>query len=76
MQTERAIPDNKPDIIIRDYEKRTCMLIDVANSGERNMFKKLAEKIIKYKDLIIEIWPMWNMKTKQIPLTIGAAGNI
>ena len=30
VQTDRTIPNNKPDIIIRDNEKRTCMLIDVA----------------------------------------------
>ena len=33
MQTDRTIPNNKLDIIIRDNEKRTCMLIDVAISG-------------------------------------------
>jgi hypothetical protein len=27
------------------------MLIDVANSGDRNVIKKEAEKILKYKDL-------------------------
>jgi len=42
---------NKPDIIIRDNEKGTCMLIDVAISGDRNVIKKEAEKILKYKDL-------------------------
>jgi hypothetical protein len=26
VQTGRTIPNNKPDIIIRDNEKRTCML--------------------------------------------------
>jgi hypothetical protein len=31
------------------------MLIDVAVSGERNVIKKEAEKILKYKDLKIEI---------------------
>jgi len=40
VQTERTIPNNKPDIIIRDNEKRTCMLIDVAISGDRNVIKK------------------------------------
>jgi hypothetical protein len=30
----------KPDIIIRDNEKGTCMLIDVAISGDRNVIKK------------------------------------
>jgi hypothetical protein len=53
VQTDRTIPSNKPVIIIRDNKKRTCMLIDVANSGDRNMFKKEAEKIIKYKDLTV-----------------------
>jgi hypothetical protein len=43
VQTDRTIPNNKPDIIIRDNEKRTCMLIDVAISGDRNMTKKEAE---------------------------------
>jgi len=33
VQTDRTIPNNKPDIIIRGNEKRTCMLIDVAISG-------------------------------------------
>jgi hypothetical protein len=76
MQTDRAIPNNKPDIIIRDDEKRTCILIDVAISGERNVIKKEAEKILKYKDLVIEIQRMWNVKTEQIPVIIGAAGTI
>ena len=40
VQTDRTSPNNKPDIIIRDNEKRTCMLIDVAISGDRNMIKK------------------------------------
>ena len=31
---------NKPDIIIHDNEKGTCMLIDVAISGDRNVIKK------------------------------------
>ena len=46
--------NNKPDIIIRDNEKRTWMLIDVTISGDRNVIKKGAEKILKYKDLTIE----------------------
>jgi len=48
------------------------MLIDVAISGDRNVIKKEAEKIIKYKDLTIEIKRMRNVKTKVIPVIIGA----
>jgi len=32
VQTDRTVPNNKPDIIIRNNENRTCMLIDVAIS--------------------------------------------
>jgi len=40
------------------------MLIDVANSGDRSVIKKEAEKILKYKDLTIEIQRMWKIKNK------------
>ena len=76
VQTDRTIPNNKPDIIIRDNEKGTCMLIDVAISGDRNVIKKEAEKLLKYKDLTIEIQRMWNVKTKVIPVIIGATGAV
>ena len=51
VQTDRTIPNNKPDIIICDNEKRTCMLIDVAISGDRNMIRKEAEKILNIDTL-------------------------
>jgi len=76
VQTDRTIPNNKPDIIICDNEKGTCMLIDVAISGDRNLIKKEAKKILKYKDLTIEIQRMWNVKTKVVPVIIGATGTI
>ena len=51
VQTHRSIPNNKPDIIVRDNKQGRCMLIDVAISGHRNVIKKEAEKFIKYEDL-------------------------
>ena len=76
VRTERTIPNNKPDIINRDNKQWTWMVIDVAISGDRNVIKKEAENILKYKDLIIEIQHMWNLKAKVIPVIIGATGTI
>jgi hypothetical protein len=72
VQTDSTIPNNKSDIVIRDYEKGTCMSIDVAIPGDRNVIQKEAKKILKYKDLTIEIQRMWNVKTRVIPVIIGA----
>ena len=61
MQTDGTIPNNKPDTIIHDNKKGTCVLIDVAIPGDRNVIKKEAEKTVKHKNLITEIQPMWNV---------------
>ena len=76
MRTDRTIPNNKPDITIRDNKQGTSMLIDFAISGDRNVIKKEAGKILKYKDFIIEIQRMWNLKTIVIPVITGATGTI
>jgi hypothetical protein len=48
------------------------MLIYAAIPGVRNVIKKEAKKILKYKDLIKEIQHMWYMKAKVIPEVTGA----
>ena len=48
----------------------------VAISGDRNVIKKEVETILKYKDLTIEMKRMWYVKTKVIPVIIGATGTI
>jgi hypothetical protein len=53
------------------------MLIDVAIPGDRNVVHKEAEKILKYKDLTIEIQRMWHVKTRVTPvIIIGVTGTI
>ena len=37
---------------------------------------KEAQKILKRKELTIETQPLWNVKTKMIPVVIGATGTI
>jgi hypothetical protein len=48
----------------------------VANSGERNVIKKEAQKVLKCKDFTIEIQRMWNVKPNVILVIIGATGTI
>lgn len=71
MQTDGAIPKNKPDI--HDNEKKTCMLIGAETSGERTVVKKEAEK---NKDLTVEIQRIWNANTKVMRIIIKENGTI
>ena len=72
--TDEKIKANKPDIIIKDKQEKTCMLIDMAIPSDRNTSVKVAEKLSKYKDLEIEITKMWGLKTITVPVVIGALG--
>ena len=46
-KTDKTIHNSKLDIIIHNNGKGTCMLIDVAISGDRNVIEKEAKKILK-----------------------------
>jgi len=52
------------------------MLIDAAITGDRNVIKREVEKILKYKDFILEIQGMWNVKAKVIPGIRGVTRTI
>jgi len=43
VRTDITTPNNKPNIIIRDNKKETCVLTDAAIPGDSNMMKKEAE---------------------------------
>jgi hypothetical protein len=52
------------------------MLIDGAISEHTNVISKEAVQILKFKDLIIEVQRMWNVKADVIPVIIGATETI
>ena len=76
IRTDRTIQVNRPDIVIKHNQNKTCQLIDVSVPSDSNISVKEFEKLSKYKDLEIEIAKMWKMKTKTIPAIVGALGMI
>jgi hypothetical protein len=76
VQTDKTVPNHKPDIIIRDNKQGACMLLDAAIPADINVTKKEAEKILEHKDFVIQIQCMWNVKAKVIPAITGATGTI
>jgi hypothetical protein len=51
-------------------------VIDAAIPGDRNVIKKEADKILKYKLPIIKIQRFWNVKARVIPVIIGVMETI
>ena len=76
MRTDRTTPNSTPDIIICNNKQETCMSVDVAIPGDRNVTKKESEKILECRDLITGIQRMWNVKAKVIPVITEATGTI
>ena len=51
------------------------MSIHIAIPVDRNVIKKAAEKILKYKLLVMEIHGTWNVRAKLIPVVVGGDWN-
>ena len=71
IRTERIIQANRPDIVIKHKQSKTCQLIDMSVPSYSNIFAKEFEKLSKYKRLEIEIAKMWKMKQKPYQLLQG-----
>ena len=61
IQTDKEIKSNRPDM-------------SMSIPTERNTSFKIMEKLTKYKDLEIQIEKTWEMKTRTVPVIIGAFG--
>ena len=68
--TDRWIPHNKPEIVIKEEESDMCLIIDVQISSDYNIQKKATEKMTKYVNLQIECQRMWDKTVEIIPVII------
>ena len=67
---DREIKANRPDIVVKRKDEKSCLLINVSIPADKNTAVKVVEKLSKYKDLEIEIQKMWGMKTTTVPVVI------
>ena len=72
VHTDRQFITNRPDIIIKNKKEKTCVLIEVAISEDRNVVLREAENKQKYKSCCIEAQRMWNVKCMIIQVITGA----
>ena len=47
VQTDRKIDANRPDIIIKNHEERTCIMMGVAVTSDQNISLKEFQKLSK-----------------------------
>lgn len=75
--TDHTIPNNRPDIVLWNKDKRECLLIDIAIPAPNNIEQKYQEKITKYLPLAAEIRQVWNASgVRVLPIILGATGEI
>jgi Ni,Fe-hydrogenase III component G len=58
VHTDGEVTANRSNILIKNKNEKTCMLIDVAVPADRNVMQKEAEKKLKSKSLCREIREM------------------
>ena len=74
IRTDKVIPARRPDIVAIVKTKQTTTIIDVAAPLDWKVKDREDEKILKYRDLRIEIQTPWNTKAKVIPVIVGSLG--
>ena len=77
VQTGKELILDKPDIVVLEKQKRTCMIIDVACPFDIRVQEKEEEKIERYNYLKWELMRIWNCsKIIVILIIIGALGTV
>ena len=77
--TGRFIESNaiKPDILVRDHQNKTALIIDVSVPNDFGINRAEREKVTKYQDLKNALREEWELESIEIiPVIIGATGLI
>ena len=74
--TDRVIEARRPDIMVPNKETKECLIVDTAVPGDTRVTTKEDEKIEKYSELCRELWRLWGVKCRVVPIVVGALGTI
>ena len=76
IQTDNKPDHNRPDIVVVNKSRRSCLLVDIVCPFDTRIVKK-EEQIDVYQDLRQELKRLWNLRELNIILVIsGALGTI
>ena len=76
IRTDHHIEARRLDLVLVDKSKKSCNIIDVAIPEDSGVKEKEAEKVEKYQNLARELRRMWGVKTKVVPIVLGALGTV
>ena len=76
VRTDHDIGARRPDMMIIDKSDRSCQIIDVAIPEDGRVGEKEDEKIEKFQDLARDVRRMWGVRSKVIPVVVGALGSV
>ena len=63
-------------MVVVDKKERSCQIIDFAVPGDGRIGEKEKDKVEKCQGLGRELWKIWNVKVKIIPLVVGSLSAI
>ena len=70
----KSLEHNRPDVVVFDWEKKECLIVDFAVPWDTNVIKTEKDKITKYAPLASGVRKVYGMSTKVIPVVVGALG--
>ena len=75
--TDKKVCANRPDITIHFKKERKVQFVDFSVPYDTNIVNKTAEKLMKYRDLEIEVQKCWDLKEiSTVPVIVGALGTV
>ena len=74
VMTTKKLDHNKPDVVVIDRDKKCWTIIDFSVPNDKNVVTKEKEKVDHYRELAKEIRKMYHVKTKILPIVVGALG--